>query len=256
LIDENYQLTDPTVIDAIRQKKQEGWQVGMTSDTPMPTLYRWWKELDMNGPLVLEKGAAVWFPEDDATIKLTKAHSIVERAKPAIISSILKMDHTMLVCGDSVSFIRGVHVIPGCSSSTLVAFNGLRQFSIAFHVRRIEKETGRLVLDVALAQNVIERLRDHLPVSDLISDGEFDPDYAFFYMNPLDVDKTIGAHHVFEVCKAERKVVIGDSMSDQVINHGVEVLAVGNASNDFKKVASRVATRSYASGVKELLESL
>lgn len=255
LLDEFYQLTDPEVVTTIGRKKSEGWMIGLTSDTPITTLSYWYGVLGLNGPMVVEKGAAVWWPEDDAYTRLTKAYQVVEKGKKAILSAVVEMGDVMLVVGDATAFIRGVPQLPPMAYKKLLAYNHLREFSIAFHIRRIDAD-GKLVLDVGLAQQLTKQLQDHIPVSELLSDGELDPDYGFYFMNPCDVTKASGNSAVFDnYCKSDkRRVVIGDSMSDFM--DGVEVLAVGNSHPEFKAVANKVARASYASGVKELLETL
>jgi len=256
LLDEEYRVGDPTVADTIKRMRNEGWQIGLTADAPLLTLLAFWNHLGMNGPVVLEKGAAAWYPEDDAVVTFTKSHSIIVKGKPAVLSAILKMENTMMVYGDSTNFVRVVHELPGVLNSTLIAFNGLRQYSIGFHIRRIEKGTGRLLLDVDLAHDVIKQLREHFPVSDLLSEGELLTEYGFFHISPTDVSKASGTLAAFEGCRAERRVVIGDSVDDIVHGGGVELLAVGNAHPELKAAASKVAGSSYATGVKELLEQL
>lgn len=254
LINEQYQLTDEGVIEEIRNKQKKGWQIGLTSDTPMLTLYQWWKKLGMNGPIVFEKGAAVWYPEDDAIICLTKAGNLVKRAKPILLGRFYQMDRHMLVYGDSTNFIRVVRAIPESINNVLIAFNGLREYSLSLHVRRIQEETGELVIDVDLTEAVIERIRDFLPISELLAEGVIDPDYGFFYINPSDVNKTIGAAEVQRSYRPDRLVLIGDSMSDFPEDlPGAEAYAVGNATKAFKEKAHKIATGEYASGVKELL---
>lgn len=252
LLDESYQLTDVGVVDTIAQKQSQGWVIGLTSDTPIRTLNYWYNRLGLNGPMVVEKGAAVWWPEDDAYTRLTKAHGVVEKGKKAILSAVIEMGDVMVIVGDSTAFIRGTDQIPPVNYQKLLAYNHLREFSIAFHVRRIDFD-GRLVLDVDLAQKLVRDLQGHIPVSELLSEGELDPDYGFFFVNPSDVSKSTGNAEVFRNYR-NRRVVIGDSMSDFMTE--VEVLAVGNSHPDFKSVAGRVATATYASGVKELLETL
>lgn len=257
LINESYELMDESVIDSIRAKKEQGWQVGLSSDTPLPTLLRWWDRFGMNGPIIYEKGAAIWFPEDDADIKLTLAGGIIAKARSALISRIGKMKRTMLICGDTVNFVRVIKAIPGSEDHTLIAVGGLREFSIAFHILRIVPGTGRLVIDLELSRTVLNYLEDSLPISEYLADGVFDPDYSFFYINPNDVDKGLAAERVHQDCRSTRTVVIGDSMSDFPEGYPhLEVYAVGNASADFKAKAHRVAKGTYSTGVKEILEEL
>lgn len=254
-LNEDYQLTDKSVLDVIGRKKAEGWSIGLSSDTPLLTLGYWYNMLGLNGPMVVEKGAAAWYPEDDALIVFTKADRIVEKARRAIVEAFLGTDNVLLVHGDATAFVRGVHEIPAVWNKILVAFNGLRKYSIAFHVRVIER-SGKLVLDQETSEKIVRVAQEHLPASDLLSDGELDPEFGFFYMNPIDVTKATGDLEIFRNYKGSRNVVIGDSMDDFVDEEGVEVYAVGNSYPDFKAVAHKVASAGYASGVKELLLSL
>jgi len=255
LVDEDYQLNDPSVVDAIHDKVADGWQVGITADAPLQTMALRWKDLGMNGPLVVERGAGVWYPEDDAFVVFTNADRIVQKARPEILSSLAKMDDVMLVYGDATNFIRNVHELPNVLNKFLVAMNGLRKFSIGMHIRRIGID-GKLLVDVDLAEKVIERLRDHLPISEYLSDGELDRDYGFFHMSPVDVTKASGTLDAFERCRAIRRVVIGDDITDVIDDPSVEFYTVSNADQKVKAAAKGVSTSPYTKGVRELLESL
>jgi hydroxymethylpyrimidine pyrophosphatase-like HAD family hydrolase len=256
LINEDYQITDPRIAGAIGKKREEGWEIGLNSDTPFLTLYGWWRQLGMNGPIIIEKGAAAWHPEDDAEVVYTRAGSVVEASKANIIAALTRMSGLMLVYGDATGFIRGVHQLPGVLDPTLVAFNGLRRFSIGFFVRAVSPDTGDLTIDNKLAGEVIGRIRGEFPHSELLSEGTLDQEFGFFYVNPTDVGKGSTALEVFKNCHVTRGVIIGDSTSDFASSTGVEVYAVGNAYADFKKKAHKVAGATYTGGVIELLEQL
>lgn len=253
LVDENYQLTDETVKEVIAERRREGWIVGLNANAPLRTQLNRWNQLGMNGPIVVERGAAVWFP-DEAFVELCRSKNIVQKAKEAILGHIQELDETLLIHGDATGFLRNIHEVPGVSNSRLVAINGLRLFSIAFHVRRIEKETGRLHVDVDLAEKVIEELRKYFPITDTLSEGQLETDYGFFHIDPIDVSKATGATKAFNDIHASRRVVIGDHIEDYV--EDAEVYAVANASQDLKNKADKVSVASYASGVKEILASL
>lgn len=258
LLNEHYQLTDPGINDAIAQAKANGLQVGLNSDTPFASLYMWWNQLKMNGPIIYEKGAGIWFPEDDADICLTGASMIVQRARPILISHLIRKERVMLVYGDAVNFVRQISAIPNSCDRIFIGFNGLRRYSIAFHIRRIDEHSGSLVIDTDTAQRILNSLEDYLPVSELLSAGHYDMEYGFFYINPTDVNKATGAKEAFRRLTSSRQIVIGDSMSDYPgeDQSDVEVCAVANATDHFREIASKVAEGSYTQGVTELLRSL
>lgn len=255
LIDEDYQLREAGLVDAIRQKRAEGWEIGLNSDTPLPTLNWWWHQLDMNGPIVCEKGAEVVYPEDDGLVVLTKAAVLIDAAKADIVETLMQRSGTIFLHGDATGFVRSVRSLPGVLANSLVCYNGLRKYSIGFFVRGVAKD-GTLVLDEKLAQAVVDAVRHHVPRSDLLTPGELDPAYCFYYINPADVSKGAASLRVFEDCHVDRRVIIGDSMSDFVESDSVELCAVGNGSPSFLRLCSRVAKGHYASGVREILLGL
>ena len=238
LVDESYQLTDESVKEVIAERRREGWVIGLNANAPLRTQLTRWNQLGMNGPIVVERGAAVWFP-DEAFVELSRSKNIVRKAKEAILSHIQDLEDTLLLHGDATGFIRNIHEVPGVFNSRLVAINGLRLFSIALHVRRIEKETGRLLVDVGLAEGVIEELRKHFPVTDSLSEGQLESDYGFFHIDPIDVSKATGADKAFNDIHASRRIVIGDHIEDYVDD--AEVYAVGNASPELKSKADKVS---------------
>jgi hydroxymethylpyrimidine pyrophosphatase-like HAD family hydrolase len=253
LINEEYRLTDPQLRDVIAQKQSEGWQIGLNSDSPLRTLNYWAQHLGLNGPIISERGAEVLFPEDDARIVFTRSGAAIRELRRHLIAKCLDLPETEFVCGDALAFIRSVKVLPYTLASTLIAYNGLRRYSILFFVRKIAPQSGDLLLDTALLREVVRNIDADLAASELVAEGRSDPDYSVFSRSPSDVTKGSAVLQVSRECHVDRMVMIGDSMSDFVDDPSVELYAVGNASHDFQKACSYVAPSRYSQGVREIL---
>lgn len=59
LIDTNYQPNDGRINSEIKRLQNGGWQLGLSSDTPLLTLQRWSDIFGMSGPIIAERGALI-----------------------------------------------------------------------------------------------------------------------------------------------------------------------------------------------------
>jgi hydroxymethylpyrimidine pyrophosphatase-like HAD family hydrolase len=253
IVNGTYQIIDSRFKATIREKISDGWWIGLNSDTPLRRLQVWWKSLGMNGPIVAEKGAVIWWPTTKEVI-VSQTSDIFSAFRREVILSLTQMLEIGLFVGDSMEFIRSVQRIEG-GNSVFVALDAYRMCSLGIFVRRIEK--GWLSNDYEAAERIRDQITPFVPFHPLVSAIDFNPEYGFMSVNSLDADKTIGVKALLEKWGATSKLImVGDSIADYIELPGVLHFAVGNARPEYKEKAHRIATRNYTEGCVELLSTI
>lgn len=253
IADEENQINDSQLQEAIQAKIDQGWYIGLNSDTPLERLRSWWKSLQMNGPIIAEKGAVLWWP-DAQDIVLSQTSSTFSAFRQKIILALTQRKGYALFFGDNTQFIRSANKIL-CNDTMIVALDAYRVCSVGMFVRRIID--GMLVCDLSATESIYELLKSLSPPHPLVSQIDLNPNYGFLSVNALDTDKTYGVRVLLEKwAKCNEVIMIGDSMADYLLLPDVRHWAVGNAQHSFKVLAEKIASKNYAQGCVELLSTI
>lgn len=235
---------------AIQSKIADGWYVGLNSDTPLRRLQTWWGNLRMNGPIIAEKGAVVWWPGTQPRV-ISRTARIFMSLRRKITNVLTQRQGINIFVGDSTHFIRSVDYL-ACDDSMLVSIDSYRSCSLGIFVRQIEE--GKVSLNWESAKGIYEIVCALAPESPLVSIPNLYLEHGFISVNPKDVDKTKGVKALLDLGKPISEVImIGDSLADFVQIPSVHNFAVGNAEANLKEKADRIAENSYAQGCIELL---
>jgi hydroxymethylpyrimidine pyrophosphatase-like HAD family hydrolase len=253
LIDEDYHMT-ASMASAINQLKAADWLIGLNSDTPLKPLQAWWRKLGLNGPIIAEKGAILWLPDEGQTLITSDTEDLFASLREQVVELCLQVPGCLVVVGDATEFVRSVTHLTGCDSC-VVAVNAYRRCSLSFFVRTIG-EQGKLGKDPVVARGIIGQIGILSPRYPILNDGQLDERYCIFIVNAPDANKTKGACRLLRELPTEEVIMIGDSMSDFIDEPRVKHYAVGNASLGFKAKCEKVANRAYTEGVLELLDQL
>ncbi|HYT42112.1 MAG TPA: HAD family hydrolase [Methylomirabilota bacterium] len=247
------EISYPPLQEIIEARIDQGWYVGLNSDTPLNRLRGWWESLRLNGPIVAEKGALIWWPGEKELV-LSQTRSIFSAFREKMILALTKIEGVALFYGDSTHFIRSVRRV-ACNDEILVALDAYRLCSLGMFVRLIRE--GNLICDPSATEKMYAFLKSVSPSHALISPIDFSQRQGFLKINALDTNKTTGVRVLLENwTKAEEVIMIGDSMNDYLDLPNVHHWAVGNAEPEFRMVAEKVAIESYSQGCIELLSSL
>lgn len=256
LIDEEYRLTTRHIRGAIAIMQKAGWHIGLNSDTPFLPLQEWhnssrFESLGMNGPIIAEKGALVQFT-DGTKIVLSKSEDIMMQTKEMLVKNFISVPENTLFIGDATEFVRLGCWITGYSN-VLIALNNLRQYSLSFFVRGIRNRYKELVKDTDLFRKIIGQIQPLIPKELVQVQSE---EYCIFLLHPQDCSKTQAVAEIIKKESYDRVIMIGDSINDFIGIPNVDTMAVGNAQQALKNVATYVAKNDYAGGVGEIITKL
>jgi hydroxymethylpyrimidine pyrophosphatase-like HAD family hydrolase len=253
IADDVSQMNDDRFKSVIQTKINEGWHIGLSSNTPLKRLQSWWGSLGMNGPIVAEKGAIVWWPNIRA-IQVSQSSEVFSAFRNEVILTLARTPDVGFLFGDNAEFIRSVNKMIS-NDSIFVALDAYRICSLGLFVRKIRDNL--LVKDHVAAETILELITPILPSHPLISQIDLNLEWCFLGVNPLDADKSSGVRVLLEKWAMTPEVImVGDSIADYVDLPQVRHFAVGNAQPAFKSRADRIATRNYTQGCVELLSSI
>lgn len=251
IVDETVKINDSELQNRIQDKIGEGWLIGLNSDTPYRRLYGWWKSLRMNGPIIAEKGAVLWYPQIDPMV-LSPTKGLFFDLREKFIQAITKNQGYSLFFGDNTQFINSVFHITS-NDSTLIALDAYRVCSLGLFVRRIVD--GKMIIDAGSTRKVFNILDAMYSSDPRISEIDLNLEHGYLCINAIDVNKSKGVKALFENWGTpQRTYMIGDSMADYLDMPDVHQLAVGNATAEYKKMSYHVASKNYAQGCVELLD--
>jgi hydroxymethylpyrimidine pyrophosphatase-like HAD family hydrolase len=263
LIDKQYALTAPIddVVKTIRKIKQEGWLVGMNSDTPFEPLRFWAKYLEMNGPVICEKGQVLAIsPEDRPQIYGTMTDFFQRLRQEVALQVQEKIEQAFVGIGDVTEFIARRGRIFG-RDKYAVLINGYRKCSFSGYAMACCN--GDLVRDHEIFERFNEIVISTIGADIKKLEADKNIDYGILILHEYGVLKSQAIKRLIDRLGDEFEyVMIGDGESDVFSESGysVRVCAVGNAQPLLKENAKQsggiIAEESYTKGVLEILNNL
>lgn len=250
LINDAYEPTDSTLSNAVRDAQATGWAVGLNSDTPYEALCLWRKRLGMSGPIVAERGAVVeldsglYLNEHDAAIVASAQEQVVRFAASRNIS---------IQTGNPVETLR-TNEYSGTPGTAVMLLNTLSRCSLRFFVRRVGPG-GELISDSELAQTVIEDCRPYLPKFETPYEDN-NESAGLLIVSNLETTKRIGTQRLLGAVGLKTCVMVGNSLSDCLGSDIAYHYAVGNATQEYKRVAEEVIPEVVSSGCVAVLRQL
>ena len=251
LLDINYNLTDEKVLAEISRVQSLGWQVGLSSDTPLEPLKVWADKFGIKGPVLAEKGSILYIPEVGEFI-LSDTEKFFKDLKKSFIGELVSRKVPYLH-GDATQFLRNNPKLPDMVDERVVTINAYRRCSFSFFTRKINKE-GFLKKDAQFAQEVAEFTRPLWSKTSFRLIEDSNPEYGIYILAPEKTSKRDGTMRLMEKLSFHKIGIIGDSIGDIVGNDIAIHYAVGNATEELAKVADYSAKAKYASGVAEILK--
>lgn len=252
LLDKNYQITDIKVIDSMKKMQNEGWILGLNSDTPLQALKIWSERFGLNGPIIAERGGVVMF--NGKSYYDDNLQKVFEKSKFKIIETAKNLPNSFIWEGDQIDLIRRGEKLPEAALSTAILVNNLRLTSTSFHIRKVEFD-GRLTNNREIYETTVKKLRCSYPeIPNLMIDEN--PEYGIVILSSSKINKRAGTKSIMELASWNQIGMVGDSDSD-FIGHDIAVqYAVANSTNDYKQKADYLAKSSYSTGVKEICDLL
>lgn len=265
LINEKYELTaDPT--EEIKLCNELGILIGLCSDTPIEPLRRLASKIGINGPIVGEFGAIVFYPEEN---NIQFAHTNETILFPVIRNELISTlagefpDITLFV-GDNTEFVRR-NVFLESYEENIILVSGYRQCSLAFHCQTFNKEERRFVPNIPLLRNVTsiataiaERISRHSHF--WIDKNE---EYGITIIHSDKTSKKNGIALVLDKFGMQECIMVGDGKYDLIGDSRVRQFWVQNAfkKNEesvekFIRKGDYVSPYFYTTGVKDILKKI
>lgn len=251
LIDANYNLTDTDILSEISRVQDLGWQIGLSSDTPLEPLQIWANKFGIKGPILAEKGSVLYIPNNGEFI-LSDTEIFFNNLKKSFIQELFTKK-IPYIHGDATQFIRNNPKLLDMTDQRIVAINAYRRCSFSFFTRKINRE-GILEKDPQFARKVEEFTTPLWSGASYSLTVDSNPEYGIYILSPEDVTKRSGTLKMMEILSLNKIGVIGDSKGDIIGNDIALHYAVGNATEDLTKIADYKAQTNYTSGVIEILK--
>lgn len=250
IIDKNYQITDESLLPVLQKAQEEGWVIGLSSDTPLAALKIWAKRLGVSGPILAERGAVI-YDQGKETFTRSVAHDFY-LSRVRCTQLIQQHPEIQIQTGNPVEFLRkDPQVEP---NQKWFFLNTFRQVSLSFHTR-VSDAQGNLVINPAFHRQIAKLLRKLYPqYPDL--DVEENDEYGIVLVSRLSNNKRNGTQELMKQNEWQKIAMIGDSMGDYVGKDLVIQYAVGNAKPDYIAHSDYIAEAEYSTGVKEIIEKL
>jgi len=115
---------------------------------------------------------------------------------------------------------------------------------------------NRLIEVVDALEPQLQKLLSNIPETELNLARDLNQDYSIFIASNALITKNVGANYLMQKNNWSEIGMIGNAMSDYMSEANVMHYAVGNATNDFKRVADYVCPSNLAAGVAEIVGQL
>ncbi|MEO8637803.1 MAG: hypothetical protein ABI430_02795 [Candidatus Taylorbacteria bacterium] len=263
IFDRDYQLTVPETDfkKAIQYGQERGLSIGLSSDSGLATLSLIAKLYGLQGPIVAEKGGLVKIL--DSEIRVNDETEKFMRIRELMISGLASDSLTgslLLIIGDVNRLSRSMLAIERaeCYSKSAILINGLRNASLSFFV--FANTGGKWVMDKMALDAVlssVHKIGSRLAPKwwqEAVIDNN--PDYGICIVHHPKTEKRNALPLLRKHSENARIYMVGDSISDLLNDPSVTHCAVKNASNEFKKQCSMIATKTMTQGVMEILDQI
>jgi len=256
LLDTNYRSTSPTIQSVIEQLSNEGSVFVINSDRSLEDIQAIAQLFGINGPIIGENGAFIYYPENDHVQvmldeqTLIKLEQLKERTKAFIVEKFPEA-HFFIADTTDINKHSVGQELPA-DKELLFIMNIFRKFSISIHVRKNCHD--ELSKEIEQAVRFCELAKKELLCTGSDFEARCDVDYANLLIHPKQSDKANSFAIMALKYPNFKKVFIADDLDDKPAMSEIDYFfAVGNASAEAKAAAHYVATETITKGVEEIL---
>lgn len=250
LIDRKYSVTDDAIYDAVGRAQEEGWQLGLNSDSSLETLRQFSDHFAFNGPIVAERGAIV---EIDGEV-FTNNDDLASfgTAKDAMEQRLNELGVAVWSGDPSPALREGLRV--GERGDIVVLVNAYRRSSIGLYFRSVN-DSGELMIDPSVTDMLAGEMREFYPeLSGLYED--LNHDYGVLILSRQEMVKRIGTQSLMQQGGYAQIGMVGNALTDYVGGDIALHYAVGNAKEEYKEQASYISDYPYTTGAVDILQRL
>jgi hydroxymethylpyrimidine pyrophosphatase-like HAD family hydrolase len=254
LIDPNYQITDQNIFEEIKRVQSLGWQIGLSSDTPLEIMQNWKKEFGMNGPIIAERGALIQLVNGTEIELIENSREYFVNLRRKLVSQISDRNIPLYI-GDAVSFLRNKTKLIGSTDKSLVLINAYRRCSLGFWVRSVDN-SGELNMDNSLVEELLQNFEPVLSNAPFELERDLNKDYGIFIVSPREVNKRVATQRLMNKLHLVKIGMVGDSKTDIVGSDIAVHYAVGNARAELLSISDYKSTKDYTEGVVDILSKI
>lgn len=250
LVDAHYETTDDRIFASIKMAKEEGWVLGLSSDTPHKSLVDWGKYFGIDGPIIAEKGALVDVRGEKITIA-ESPHNFIEM-REQIVSSFQEKG-IVVWQGNPVNFLKNKETI-GQPGDLVVLINSLREQSLGCFFRTVA-QNGELSIDIDVTENLAAQIRSFYPEGNVFQE-DLNHSHGLIIVSHKDIDKRTGSLELQKIMQIGKFAMIGNSLADYIGDDIAIHLSVADGTPEYRNIASFVSASPITSGAVEALEAL
>ncbi len=254
LIDSSYQITDQDIFEEIQRVQSLGWQIGLSSDTPLEIMQNWKREFGMNGPIIAERGALLQLVDGTEIELIQNSREYFINLRKEFVSQVSNKNIPLYI-GDAVSFLRNKTKLTGSTDKNIVLVNAYRKCSLGFWGRSIDN-SGELNVDNSLMEELLRDFDSVLTNPPFELERDFNRDYGIFIVSPREVNKRVGTQRLMSELHLTKIGMIGDSKTDIVGSDIAMHYAVGNARQELSSISDYRSTQDYTNGVVDILKKI
>jgi|APMI01.1.fsa_nt_gi hydroxymethylpyrimidine pyrophosphatase-like HAD family hydrolase len=252
LIDSHYSLSpNREFLSSVHRAIDAGWVLGLSSDTPQAGIEYWRQRLGFNGPMVVEKGAALSLIGEPALPINERTRTLGEMVYH--LTEALSVIADRVWIGDAPGAIRDGLVV-GESGEEIIMVNALREFSFSLYGGRVD-ERGLFAKDAPVLERAVDMARKYHPTT-MVLDEDVSHDYGIYIVHDAMTTKRAGTKALARHRQAGRIGMVGNSMTDFVGSDIAVHYAVANASADYRAIADYTTDQPLTIGCGELLQQL
>jgi hydroxymethylpyrimidine pyrophosphatase-like HAD family hydrolase len=256
LLDTNYRSTSPTIQSVIEQLSNEGSVFVINSDRSLEDIQAIAQLFGINGPIIGENGAFIYYPENDKVQVMLDEQILIEleRLKERIKAFIAeKYPNAHFFIADTTDINKhSVGQELPANKEQLFIMNIFRKFSVSVHVRKFFND--ELIKDYEKAEEFCALTKNELLCGFDGFNAHHDSDYANLLVHPVQSDRAASFMALADKYPHLKKIFICDDLDDKPAMSEIDYFfAVGNASAEAKKAAHYVASETITKGVEEIL---
>ena len=265
LLDENYACNDVAVKEQIRAMQNDNITFCLNSNRSLEDLLPVAKQFSIDGLIIGENGIFAYDASEKSTeylvttshlAKFTETKRLCERLIKDALEEIYPDNNVSWADVDTVSRLSHRGRYTDMRDGDIVALNNIyRRYTNSVHILRWrDNELHRL--SATELQKIVTVAKSGLQHNERVEFAFSEP-FSNILTYPQETTKRRAVKKVMKnpLYKASQVYVIGDELNDFQMSEGIGAFyTTGNAPDQVKDLASRVASQPYAKGVLELLK--
>ncbi|MEA3515360.1 MAG: HAD family hydrolase [Nanoarchaeota archaeon] len=254
IYDNKYRTNSDKLPSLIEKTSNENIYV-LNSNRSLYDLFPIWNEFNLNGPIIVENGSFIYFPQKNKKIILTKIeeNSLVKNIIFRLIKDNFVNSITLDI--DTVDFLKKNNYEKMKNFDIILLSNKFRKFTLSLHLK-INNE-GTFVKDNALGSKIVEMIKGIKAITTRYN-VVYSKAFGNILVTPKDCDKSTAFIQLKKkIMPNFQAIMIGDDRFDlPLIESCNYFFCVANADNIIKNQCNYVSKYPFTKGVVEIIENM